>query len=31
MHFDDQKCFKLLQRAETTAVFQLESFGMKDL
>ncbi|MGP1945977.1 MAG: DNA polymerase III subunit alpha [Arsenophonus sp. ER-QC15-MAG3] len=31
IHFDDQKCFKLLQRAETTAVFQLESFGMKDL
>ncbi|MGP1944840.1 MAG: DNA polymerase III subunit alpha [Arsenophonus sp. ET-KM2-MAG3] len=28
---NDQKCFKLLQRAETTAVFQLESFGMKDL
>ncbi|MFV9997667.1 MAG: DNA polymerase III subunit alpha [Arsenophonus endosymbiont of Dermacentor nuttalli] len=28
---DDQKCFDLLQRAETTAVFQLESRGMKDL
>ncbi|PAV03837.1 DNA polymerase III subunit alpha [Arsenophonus sp. ENCA] len=28
---DDQKCFELLQRAETTAVFQLESRGMKDL
>lgn len=27
----DQKCFDLLQRAETTAVFQLESRGMKDL
>ncbi|VAY02208.1 DNA polymerase III subunit alpha [Arsenophonus endosymbiont of Aleurodicus dispersus] len=28
---DDKKCFDLLQRAETTAVFQLESRGMKDL
>ncbi|MGP1932889.1 MAG: DNA polymerase III subunit alpha [Arsenophonus sp. ET-YP4-MAG3] len=28
---NDKKCFKLLQQAETTAVFQLESFGMKDL
>ncbi|MCL1126649.1 DNA polymerase III subunit alpha [Shewanella surugensis] len=28
---DDPKCFKLLQRYETTAVFQLESRGMKDL
>ncbi|MFP3028922.1 MAG: DNA polymerase III subunit alpha [Arsenophonus sp.] len=28
---DDQKCFELLQRAETTAVFQLESWGMKEL
>lgn len=28
---DDQATFKLLQRAETTAVFQLESRGMKDL
>lgn len=28
---DDPKCFRLLQRAETTAVFQLESRGMKDL
>ncbi|SES80104.1 DNA polymerase III subunit alpha [Thorsellia anophelis] len=27
----DPKCFALLQRAETTAVFQLESRGMKDL
>lgn len=27
----DEKTFKLLQRAETTAVFQLESRGMKDL
>ncbi|MGS0681160.1 DNA polymerase III subunit alpha [Shewanella sp. 125m-7] len=27
----DPKCFKLLQRYETTAVFQLESRGMKDL
>jgi DNA polymerase-3 subunit alpha len=27
----DPKCFKLLQRAETTAVFQLESRGMKEL
>lgn len=28
---DDEKTFKLLRRAETTAVFQLESRGMKDL
>ncbi len=28
---DDQATFKLLKRAETTAVFQLESRGMKDL
>ncbi len=28
---DDKKSFKLLQRSETTAVFQLESRGMKDL
>lgn len=28
---DDQKTFKLLQNAETTAVFQLESQGMKNL
>lgn len=28
---DDQPTFKLLKRAETTAVFQLESRGMKDL
>ncbi|AWK15204.1 DNA polymerase III subunit alpha [Candidatus Fukatsuia symbiotica] len=28
---DDKKSFALLQRAETTAVFQLESKGMKDL
>lgn len=28
---DDQETFKLLKRAETTAVFQLESRGMKDL
>lgn len=28
---DDHKSFKLLQRYETTAVFQLESRGMKDL
>ncbi|WMY96504.1 MAG: DNA polymerase III subunit alpha [Arsenophonus sp.] len=28
---NDEKCFKLLQRGETTAVFQLESNGMKDL
>ena len=28
---DDPKTFKLLQAAETTAVFQLESRGMKDL
>ena len=27
----DEKCFRLLQKAETTAVFQLESRGMKDL
>jgi DNA polymerase-3 subunit alpha len=28
---DDPKTFELLRRAETTAVFQLESRGMKDL
>ena len=28
---DDEPTFKLLKRAETTAVFQLESRGMKDL
>ena len=28
---DDEDSFKLLKRAETTAVFQLESAGMKDL
>ncbi|AMA64609.1 DNA polymerase III subunit alpha [Candidatus Arsenophonus lipoptenae] len=28
---NDQKCFNILQRSETTAVFQLESRGMKDL
>ncbi|MDZ7924256.1 MAG: DNA polymerase III subunit alpha [Marinagarivorans sp.] len=28
---DDELTFKLLKRAETTAVFQLESRGMKDL
>ncbi len=28
---DDEPVFKLLQRAETTGVFQLESRGMKDL
>jgi DNA polymerase-3 subunit alpha len=28
---EDPLCFKSLQRAETTAVFQLESRGMKDL
>ena len=28
---DDQPTFQLLKRAETTAVFQLESRGMKDL
>ncbi|WP_105103690.1 DNA polymerase III subunit alpha [Microbulbifer pacificus] len=28
---DDDKTFKLIKRAETTAVFQLESRGMKDL
>ncbi|AFP85314.1 DNA polymerase III subunit alpha [secondary endosymbiont of Ctenarytaina eucalypti] len=29
--FGDKKSFEMLQRAETTAVFQLESRGMKDL
>lgn len=29
--FSDKKSFNTLQRAETTAVFQLESRGMKDL
>jgi DNA polymerase-3 subunit alpha len=28
---NDPACFQLLQKAETTAVFQLESRGMKDL
>jgi len=28
---EDPKCFSVLQKAETTAVFQLESRGMKDL
>jgi len=28
---DDEKVFKLLQNADTTAVFQVESNGMKDL
>lgn len=28
---NDQKSFELLQRSETTAIFQLESKGMKDL
>ena len=28
---DDQKTYELIQRASTTAVFQLESRGMKDL
>ena len=28
---DDRRVYELLQRAETTAVFQLESRGMKDL
>lgn len=28
---DDQQSFKMLQKSETTAVFQLESRGMKDL
>ncbi|WP_404399567.1 DNA polymerase III subunit alpha [Idiomarina seosinensis] len=28
---NDAKCFKILKRAETTAVFQLESAGMKKL
>ncbi|MFN6887299.1 DNA polymerase III subunit alpha, partial [Proteus mirabilis] len=27
----DQRSFDMLQRSETTAVFQLESRGMKDL
>ncbi|MXP56362.1 DNA polymerase III subunit alpha [Pantoea sp. Mhis] len=28
---NDKKCFDILQRAETTAIFQLESRGMKEL
>lgn len=28
---DDQKCFDLLKACKTTAIFQLESHGMKDL
>ncbi|WP_096087567.1 DNA polymerase III subunit alpha [Agaribacterium haliotis] len=31
IELDDDATFKLLKRAETTAVFQLESRGMKDL
>ena len=31
IHLEDTATFELLQRAETTAVFQLESRGMKDL
>lgn len=31
IHLDDQVAFELLLKAETTAVFQLESRGMKDL
>ena len=31
IELDDQKSFELLLKAETTAVFQLESRGMKDL
>lgn len=31
INLEDPAVFKLLQRAETTAVFQLESSGMKDL
>lgn len=31
INLEDQSCFSVLQRAETTAVFQLESRGMKDL
>lgn len=28
---NDDKCFNLLKKSETTAVFQLESYGMKEL
>lgn len=28
---NDKKCFHLLKKCETTAIFQLESYGMKDL
>lgn len=28
---NDMKCFDLLKKSETTGVFQLESYGMKDL
>lgn len=28
---NDHKCFDLLKQAETTGIFQLESYGMKDL
>ncbi len=31
IQYDDQETFALLKRCETTAVFQLESRGMKDL
>ncbi|CAL4326303.1 DNA polymerase III subunit alpha [Buchnera aphidicola] len=28
---DDSKCFNVLKKSETIAIFQLESYGMKDL
>ncbi|BGI51130.1 MAG: DNA polymerase III subunit alpha [Arsenophonus endosymbiont of Ceratovacuna japonica] len=31
INMNDKKCFNILQQAETTAVFQLESRGIKDL
>ncbi|MCF6765913.1 DNA polymerase III subunit alpha [Thiotrichales bacterium 19S3-7] len=31
LHLDDTKTFELLKRSETTAIFQLESRGMKEL
>ncbi len=31
LDYSDEKTFKLLQKADTTGVFQLESSGMKDL
>ncbi|QCI24322.1 DNA polymerase III subunit alpha [Buchnera aphidicola (Muscaphis stroyani)] len=31
INLNDSKCFELLKKSHTTAIFQLESYGMKDL